>query len=47
MILPYETSTGFQYLVLITKDEKGSISKRNVMPVMFVPMTGEVTKPEK
>lgn len=47
MILPYETSRGFQYLVLVTKDDKGNISKRNVMPVMFVPMTGEVTKPEK
>jgi protein-L-isoaspartate(D-aspartate) O-methyltransferase len=47
MILPYETSFGFQHLVLITKDEKGNISKRNVMPVMFVPMTGEVTKPGK
>jgi protein-L-isoaspartate(D-aspartate) O-methyltransferase len=47
MILPYETEYGFQHLVLITKDEKGKISKRNVMPVRFVPMTGEVTKPEK
>jgi protein-L-isoaspartate(D-aspartate) O-methyltransferase len=47
MILPYETKQGFQYLVLVTKDEKGNISKRNVLPVMFVPMTGEVTKPEK
>jgi protein-L-isoaspartate(D-aspartate) O-methyltransferase len=47
MILPYETNAGFQYLVLITKDEKGKISKKNVMPVRFVPMTGEVTKPEK
>jgi protein-L-isoaspartate(D-aspartate) O-methyltransferase len=47
MILPYETNAGFQYLVLITKDEKGNLSRKNVMPVMFVPMTGEVTKPEK
>jgi protein-L-isoaspartate(D-aspartate) O-methyltransferase len=47
MILPYETSSGFQYLVLITKDEKGNIKRRNVLPVRFVPMTGEVTKPEK
>jgi len=47
MILPYGTPRGFQYLVLITKDEKGKISKKNVMPVRFVPMTGEVMKPEK
>jgi protein-L-isoaspartate(D-aspartate) O-methyltransferase len=47
MILPYETNLGFQHLVLVTKDQKGNISKRNVLPVRFVPMTGEVTKPEK
>jgi len=47
MILPYETDAGFQYLVLVTKDEKGDIHKEDVMPVRFVPMTGEVTKPEK
>jgi protein-L-isoaspartate(D-aspartate) O-methyltransferase len=47
MILPYETDSGFQHLVLITKDDKGKTSRKNVMPVRFVPMTGEVTKPEK
>jgi protein-L-isoaspartate O-methyltransferase len=41
-----ESRFGFQYLVLITKDQKGNLSRRNVMPVQFVPMTGEVTKPE-
>jgi protein-L-isoaspartate(D-aspartate) O-methyltransferase len=47
MILPYETSSGFQYLVLVTKDEKGELHKKNVMPVRFVPMTGEVQKKQK
>jgi len=47
MILPMEDRFGFQYLVLITKDQKGNLSRKNVMPVQFVPMTGEVTKPEK
>jgi len=47
MILPYGSPHGLQYLVLITKDNKGNLHKRNVMPVRFVPMTGEVTKPEK
>jgi protein-L-isoaspartate(D-aspartate) O-methyltransferase len=46
MILPYEDDTGFQYLVLITKDNKGNVHKSNVMPVRFVPMTGQVNKPE-
>lgn len=47
MILPVEGRFGFQHLVLITKDQKGNLDRRNVMPVRFVPMTGEVTKPEK
>jgi protein-L-isoaspartate(D-aspartate) O-methyltransferase len=47
MILPYGSPRGFQYLVLLTKDKDGNIRKRNVMPVRFVPMTGEVQKPEK
>ena len=47
MILPYGRPWDFQYLVLITKDQKGNISRKNVMPVRFVPMTGEVMKPEK
>jgi len=47
MILPVEGSFGFQHLVVITKDDKGDLRKINVMPVRFVPMTGEVMKPEK
>jgi len=47
MILPYETEFGFQYLVLITRDENGELHKKNVMPVRFVPMTGEVQKKKK
>ena len=46
MILPVGGRFGFQYLVLITKDQKGNLHKKNVMPVRFVPMTGRVTKPE-
>ena len=44
MILPYGTPRGLQYLVLVTKDEEGNIQKKKVMPVRFVPMTGEVQK---
>jgi len=47
MILPVEGRLGFQYLVLIIKDEKGNLHKENVMPVRFVPMTGQVAKPEE
>jgi protein-L-isoaspartate O-methyltransferase len=42
MILPFEDSAGFQYLVLVTKDPNGAIHKQNVLPVRFVPMTGKV-----
>jgi len=47
MILPYGSPYGFQYLVLITKDKEGNLKSKKVMPVRFVPMTGEVQKPEK
>ncbi|MBN2594688.1 MAG: protein-L-isoaspartate(D-aspartate) O-methyltransferase [Sedimentisphaerales bacterium] len=47
MILPYGSPRGFQYLVLVTKDKDGKISRKNVMPVRFVPMTGEVQKSPK
>jgi protein-L-isoaspartate(D-aspartate) O-methyltransferase len=47
MILPEGSAWGFQYLVLITKDKQGNIRKQRVMPVQFVPMTGEIQKPEK
>jgi len=47
MILPVESSSGFQYLVLITKDEKGNLHEKEVMPVLFVPMTGRVEQPEE
>jgi protein-L-isoaspartate O-methyltransferase len=30
--------------VLITKDDKGKLHRSKVMPVRFVPMTGEVKK---
>jgi protein-L-isoaspartate(D-aspartate) O-methyltransferase len=47
MILPEGSTYGSQYLVVITKDKQGKFHKSKVMPVRFVPMTGEVTKPVK
>jgi protein-L-isoaspartate(D-aspartate) O-methyltransferase len=47
MILPTGSPRGLQYLVLITKDKSGNISRKKVMPVRFVPMTGEVQKPQR
>jgi protein-L-isoaspartate(D-aspartate) O-methyltransferase len=44
MILPVEGAMGFQYLILLTKDEEGKLHERKVMPVRFVPMTGEVQR---
>ena len=45
MILPKEDRHGRQYLVLVTKKADGSIHQREVLPVRFVPMTGEVEQP--
>jgi protein-L-isoaspartate(D-aspartate) O-methyltransferase len=47
MILPYGSPYGLQYLVVITKDKEGKLKSKNVMPVRFVPMTGEVQKRKK
>jgi protein-L-isoaspartate(D-aspartate) O-methyltransferase len=46
MILPVSNEVGFQYLILIAKDAKGQLDRREVMPVRFVPMTGQVQKPD-
>jgi len=44
MIIPTGSPYGFQYLELVKKDKEGKIKKSRVMPVRFVPMTGEVQK---
>ncbi len=44
MILPVSEGGGFQYLIQITKDQNGQLHRRQVMPVMFVPMTGQVRR---
>ncbi len=45
MILPVGDARGFQYLILITKDAEGQLHRKKVMPVRFVPMTGQVQEP--
>ncbi len=41
MILPVGKTHSTQDLMLITKNEKGEISRKNLMPVRFVPMVPE------
>ena len=41
MVIPVGRSTGVQTLVLLEKRADGELVKRSVMPVMFVPFTGE------
>ena len=45
MILPVAGQLGFQYLILLTKDRQGGLRQEKVMPVLFVPMTGEIQTP--
>lgn len=47
MILPVGSAGGLQELVIITKNKKGELDKETVLPVRFVPMTGEVQKSDK
>jgi protein-L-isoaspartate(D-aspartate) O-methyltransferase len=42
MVLP--EGEGFQQLVLVTKDADGSVMRRSLLDVRFVPMTGEARR---
>jgi hypothetical protein len=35
---------GFQYLILLTKDEQGELHQEKLMPMLFVPMTGDIER---
>jgi protein-L-isoaspartate(D-aspartate) O-methyltransferase len=41
MILPVGTRFTAQELVLVTKDSGGRVSTRQILPVRFVPLTGD------
>jgi len=44
IVLPLGNPFGVQTLVLVTKDAEGNVTSRRLLPVTFVPMTGEVEK---
>jgi len=44
MILPLGSPFGYQALVMVTKDDKGKVSSKEVLPVRFVPMLGRVER---
>ncbi|MBA7650833.1 Protein-L-isoaspartate O-methyltransferase [subsurface metagenome] len=44
MILPLGSPFGAQTLVLVTKDDKGRVRSRSLLPVRFVPMLGRISK---
>jgi len=46
MLLPCEDADGLQYLTLVTKNDRGELSQNRVLPVRFVPMTGQVQQPQ-
>jgi protein-L-isoaspartate(D-aspartate) O-methyltransferase len=47
MILPLGSPYGSQTLVLITRDDKGEVRSKAVLPVRFVPMTGHILESKK
>ena len=47
MILPVEGESGFQHLILLTKDGQGQLHRETVMPVRFVPMTGRTRRSQE
>ena len=44
MVIPVGGQYETQYMVEVTKDKKGRISKKEHYPVRFVPMTGKSEK---
>lgn len=41
MCIPVGAQFGVQYMLMVSKDEEGRVSTRNLMPVRFVPLTRE------
>ena len=41
LVIPVGEHLGYQELLLVTRDASGAISQRSVLPVRFVPLTGE------
>lgn len=41
LIIPVESSGGHQELILVEKGENGTATQRSVLPVRFVPLTGD------
>jgi protein-L-isoaspartate(D-aspartate) O-methyltransferase len=44
MIVPLGSPFGYQVLVVVTKDDKGKVSSKELLPVRFVPMLGRVER---
>jgi protein-L-isoaspartate(D-aspartate) O-methyltransferase len=40
MVIPVGPPHGEQDLVLLTKDAAGAVTRRSILPVAFVPLTG-------
>jgi protein-L-isoaspartate(D-aspartate) O-methyltransferase len=47
LVLPIDVGPGDQQLVVITKRPDGTITRRQVAPVAFVPMTGDARKAKR
>jgi len=47
MILPVADGFGLQYLILLTKNERGELRQDKLIPVLFVPMTGDIEQSKR
>ena len=45
LVIPVGDEDGLQELLVVTKQPDGSVARKTVAPVAFVPMTGEVREP--
>ncbi len=44
MVLPLGSPFGYQVLIMVTKDNKGNVSSKELLPVRFVPMLGRAER---
>jgi protein-L-isoaspartate(D-aspartate) O-methyltransferase len=41
MVIPVGSPSGIQHIILVEKDQGGTVTTRSLLPVRFVPLTGE------
>jgi len=41
MVIPVGSPSAIQHIILVEKDQNGQVTTKSLLPVRFVPLTGE------